>query len=43
MCAVVASNGVAGHALIGGRNALVDESRFNRSGRRLIVAPQNPM
>jgi len=29
--------------LIGGRNAVVDESRLDRLGRCLIVAPQDPM
>jgi len=41
--AVVARNGVAGHAMIGGRNALVDESRLDRLGHCLIVGPQDSM
>lgn len=41
--AFVARNGVAGHAMIDGRNAVIDESRLDRSGCCLIVAPQDPM
>jgi hypothetical protein len=29
--------------MIGGRAAVVDESRLDRLGRSLIVAPQDPM
>jgi len=41
--AVVARNDVAGHAIIGGRNAVVDESRLDRLDHCLIVGPQDSM